>query len=459
MSPRLYDPSYLYEVTRRTDRGQMLFDLNDKGLMESFLGVVAEAQRRYHVRVFHLHFMSTHYHGLFDAPTPLRFSRFLNFLHGRIAALINATRKDPGAVWSRKFRPLPVSKDEKTLMQRMDYLTGQAVRANLVFHPAQFPGASAVDWLLFGTPVVGTHRSAADSKSEASHDAEVEVGERKQVDSPRRTVEISKLPGFEQTEWAELHPVFRAMADRIAGRSLAEVVAQGHPAKLAEVDQSRDQDDLRCDLGTPPPSTADGEFTRGTHPEPCELPAKLPLPDCTDPETGEPQLRGPVRPKGGEKRRGRLWILTADAGVREAYVEQLQEFLGQHGQAMAKLRLRTAEVGAGIRLRAEVVFPRYSLLPGGLWPEGRSRATRGGTGGATSGQTVIFSLVHKDFCEGHPGEPGEPRDAPGSQRSPRAGQRNCRAPRAKAADSASRSTTSSTNSKVHPGALARPPER
>lgn len=458
MSPRLYDPSYLYEVTRRADRGQMLFDLNNKGLNEAFLGVVAEAQRRYRVRVFHLHFMSTHYHGLFDAPTPLLFSRFLNFLHGRIAALINATRKDPGAVWSRKFRPLPVSKDEKTLMQRMDYLTGQAVRANLVFHPAQFPGASAVDWLLFGTPVVGTLRSAADSKSKAGQDAADEAGEQNQEEPPRRTVEISKLPGFEQTEWAELHPVFRAMADRIAGRSLAEVIAHGQPAKLDEVDQSRDQDDHGCDLGAPPLGTADGEFTRGTHPEPLELPAKLALPDCTDPETGEPILRGPVRPKGGEKRRGRLWILTADEGVREAYVEQMLEFASQHGQAMARLRQRTAEVDAGIRLRANVVFPQYSLLPGGLWHEGRSRTTQGGTGGATSGQTVTFSLEQRDFGEGHPGR-GEPRDAPGSQRSNQAGQRNCRAPRAKAADSAKRSKTSNTKRRVQPGALARPPER
>lgn len=458
MSPRLYDPTYLYEVTRRADRGQMLFDLNNKGLNEAFLGVVAEAQRRYRVRVFHLHFMSTHYHGLFDAPTPLLFSRFLNFLHGRIAALINATRKDPGAVWSRKFRPLPVSKDEKTLMQRMDYLTGQAVRANLVFHPAQFPGASAVDWLLFGTPVVGTHRSAADSKSKAGQDAADEAGERKLEESPRRTVEISKLPGFEQTDWAELHPVFRAMADRIAGRSLAEVIAQGHPAKLAEVDQSRDQDDLGCDLGTPPPSTADGELTRGTHPEPCEPPAKLQLPDCTDPETGEPILRGPVRPKAGSRRRGRLWILTADERVREAYMDQMLEFAGEHGQAMARLRLRTAEVAAGIRLRAHVVFPQYSLLPGGLWQEGLSQITSGGADGATTGQKVTFSLDHKDFCEGHPGR-GAPPDAPGSRRSNQAGQRNCRAPRAKAADSANRSSTSSTNRRVHPGALAKPPER
>lgn len=479
MSPRHYDPKYAYEVARRTDRGQMLFDLNDRGLMEAFLGVLAEAQRRYRVRIYHLHFMSNHYHGLFEAPTPLAFSRFLNFVHGRIAALVNATRPVPGAVWTRKFRPLPVSTDEKTLLQRMDYLTGQAVRAKLVHHPAQFPGASALDWLLFGVPVVGVWgRGKENSETTAEgSDAPPQESQNRAAEAGLRELKISKLPGFDGHDWPELHRQFVAMADRIAGVSLADLVAQGHPAKLAEVDQAKGQEDDSRDAEVPdlPPAGQDSRLgeedvadpgmdahdTRVTHTEPLMMhgdltTAPLPkatLPDCTDPDTGEPLLRGPVAPKPGQqgkKKRRALLILSADEGIRQAYAEQLRDFAGKHGEAMERLRQRTREVQAGIRVRASVLFPPHSLLPGGLWQAGEVRRPTGSTGEA-NGLRSEKSLQGDDFYVGHPHRDQRQRSL--------AGQRSCRAPRARAADSASSSSTSRTRRRVQPGALASPPER
>jgi hypothetical protein len=48
-----------------------------------------------------------------------------------------------------------VTRDAATVATRFKYIMGQAVKANICLHPGQFPGASAVDALLYGTKLIG----------------------------------------------------------------------------------------------------------------------------------------------------------------------------------------------------------------------------------------------------------------------------------------------------------------
>lgn len=389
--PRFYDPSYVFEVARRTNRGEDLFDANDPDQVSSIVGILAEGQQRYGVQIFHIHFMSNHYHGLFRARTPLQLARFLNFLHGEIAKKINRNRQHPGAVWSSKFTPLAVTLDAKTLLSRMKYLTGQALRARLVTHPSQFPGVSAVDWLLFGVPLVGRYGNKTPGQaSEATPDG----------DPGAREVVIAKLPCFEERSWTELHAMYAALADELAGWPAGPLGAEAPPPQVVAgegapgVNREHNRGQAADGAGTGQVQAAD--WPAGGNPEGDPEGASSEITATTEhfgeaaavrsraPSTagkvhvqigrneddGAPLVRGPVQPKGesSKKRRGKLRILTFSAVARSRYLDDVSEFFSGYARAMAKLRRNIDFSPGGVRLRGRVAFPRHALLPGCLAP-------------------------------------------------------------------------------------------
>jgi hypothetical protein len=337
--------------------------------------------------------MSNHYHGLFRARTPLQMARFLNFLHGEIAKLINRNRKHPGTVWSSKFTPLPVTSDAKTLLARMKYLTGQALSAGLVTQPSQFPGVSAVDWLLFGVPLVGRYgNKTPDPTPEVPAKADPRASE----------VAIAKLPCFEDRSWAELHAMYAALADEQAGlppsplgreAPLPKVVV-GETAPNADRDLTDDQaadEDFSSQLeaadlpagddsargsarGASSETSAAAEVfdeTADGRPTPPTAPGKVHVESGRNEDDGTPLVRGPVQPKGeaGKKRRGKLRILTYCAAARSQYLDDLSDFCRDYAKAMTKLQRRLYASPDGVRLRGRIIFPRHSLLPGCLAPQ------------------------------------------------------------------------------------------
>jgi REP element-mobilizing transposase RayT len=361
--PRLYRPSELYEVCQRTNRGELLIDLNNVERMREIIGVFGEAQRRYQVPIFAFHLMSNHYHGLFGAPTPQKLERFLGFVHAGIARLINRDQKEPGVVWGGKPHVLPVALDEKTLLRRVAYIMGQGVRAELVRHPAQFPGPSSVDWLIGGKPILGVY---VDSTGKYRAESLKNPPKAPTASDQEREVVISKLPCFETQTWAELHPRFMQIADDLAGLSLAELHALAMPAKVASVDLKRaghkDQEKQQKQQD-PPLRQADDLQSETGELAAVELPEKLELPDPLDPETGLPQRRGPPPPKPGQKGRRKMpLILASSDAVRAKYEEELAEFLKDHGRSRLRLG-RQLRLGGSVR---QVKLPKYALLGGGL---------------------------------------------------------------------------------------------
>lgn len=367
--PRLYRPSELYEVCQRTNRGEFLIDLNDVEKMQEIVGILAEAQRRYRVEIYAFHLMSNHYHGLFGAPSPQVFANFLGFFHAGVARRINRDLKIPGVVWGGKPHVRPVALDQASLLRRVAYIMGQALRADLVRHPAQFPGPSSVDWLIAGQPILGIY---------VDHTARYRADRLKNPPEPprphehQREVVISKLPCFQELSWAELHPLFMALADRLAGLTLAQLASQGLLSKVASIDlaraghldaaeQGEDQEILEIQ-GAPLRQINDqkGEIEED---RPVDLPPKLPMPDALDPESGTPQRRGPPPPKPGQRGRRKIPLIHASSdAARERYAEELQMFLKEHRQARLRLERQLSRGGSVRRLR----LPKYALLGGNL---------------------------------------------------------------------------------------------
>lgn len=381
MSPRYYNPNYLYEVTRRASGGAFLFDLNDKALMDAITGVLAEAQRRHSIGIFHFHMMSNHYHGLFHAPTPKQFARFLNFFHGMVASLVNQRLNRTGAVWSGKFRPMPVSPDHKSLIARMNYITGQATRAKMVQHPLQFAGPSAVDWLVSGTPLTGRYAGPlpalpalpAQGGETVDYEGNLPVLGPAIMAKGLRTVHISMLPCFSDLTWTEVHPLFAAMADEIAGATVAELVAGHLAGKPAVVNQEAACGAAEGAAEADDSGAAQSHDRRGPQPDPhdptdeCAGPSqlgavpKVAAPAPWDPATGQRHTR-PAPAKKGQRRRGALFILTYSAAARDAYEGDYKAFQAAYQAAMADLGRMAARAQLGRRARM-VRFPDYALLP------------------------------------------------------------------------------------------------
>jgi hypothetical protein len=151
---RIYNPAFYCEVTIRAQNGDFLFNPNDIELRERICGLFAEGVDKTGVAIFIFHFMSNHYHGLYGFASPAQMTAFLAYLHGNLARLANESEGRIGTFW-RRAKVCMVTRDAATVATRFKYIMGQAVKANICLHPGQFPGASAVDALLYGTKLIG----------------------------------------------------------------------------------------------------------------------------------------------------------------------------------------------------------------------------------------------------------------------------------------------------------------
>ena len=151
---RMYNPAYYCEVTIRAQDGDFAFNPNNIELRERIYGLFAEAVDKTRVEIFIFHFMSNHYHGLYGFETPAQMTAFTSYLHGNLARLANETEGRSGPFW-RRAKVCMVTRDAETVATRFKYIMGQAIRADICHHPGEFPGASTVDALLYGTKLIG----------------------------------------------------------------------------------------------------------------------------------------------------------------------------------------------------------------------------------------------------------------------------------------------------------------
>ncbi len=209
---RLYDPELLHEVTQRVNCGSMIFDPNNKALQDAFIGVLALAQRRYGVKVLAFHFMSNHYHGLFQIPSAGKFTRFLAYFHAGLANAYHRLHDTQGKLWGY-MKWMPVAPDEASVAKRLAYIMGQAVAAGQVAHPRQSRWASSVGWMLDRRPIAGQ-----------TFDATQRCRDRRRRNGPgldetyarRLEVEITAPDCWRHLPPAELHARYRALADELA---------------------------------------------------------------------------------------------------------------------------------------------------------------------------------------------------------------------------------------------------
>lgn len=345
---RMYNPEYYCEVTIRAQDGDFAFDLNSVAQRERIYGYFAEAAKRYGVKIFAFHFMSNHYHGLYGYDAPQQLVAFLAYLHGQIARLANVALKRRGTFWAA-LRVRAVDRDERSVALRIRYIMSQAIKAQIVEHPGQFPGPSTIDAMLYGLPLIGRRvdatqrcRDNARLVGGAKADSEYETWVEVPVDAPHC--------------WAHLPPqhlrrLYRGMADEIA---------QGYSTTaVADVGAGESQVPgvcLRSDR------TVDSSCVPSEEPEP-PPPAKTPVVERRA-EGGGHFRQGPVEPKTyeGTNARKRIPLLLSSNPSRvKAFEATYAESVRQYRNAKLAYRGET-KVRDGAVHSAAIVLPAWTLL-------------------------------------------------------------------------------------------------
>ncbi len=209
---RYYDPSYLHEITIRTNRGVFGFDPNCQELASKIVGMLYLAATIYGIKVLAVHFMSNHYHGLFEIPSSSKFCKFLMYFHGGLARLSHEHLGSSGKFWSEN-KWVPVAQDEVSVSRRIRYILGQAVKAGLVEHPVQFPGVSSAKAMIDGIPLHGT----VVDRTRRYRDSQLKGGAgSEEVYSTGVAVTISPPQCWAALSPGELQGRYRAIADEAA---------------------------------------------------------------------------------------------------------------------------------------------------------------------------------------------------------------------------------------------------
>ncbi len=151
-------PDHMVEVTTRTLDGMKLLRPS-KEVHRIIAGVVGRAQEQCGIELYAFVFMSTHYHMLLGCKDAEQQSNFMRMLNGNLSKKLNDLNGRTGSTWARRFRAIPVSNDRATQRRRLRYLLAHGVKERLVRRCKDWPGLSALPWLLKGTPIRGVWTS------------------------------------------------------------------------------------------------------------------------------------------------------------------------------------------------------------------------------------------------------------------------------------------------------------
>lgn len=390
---RVFDPSLYHEVTQRIRNGKFLLDPNCQALKAAIYGQLAMSMRRYDVKLIALHFMTDHFHALYGIACPYKFAKFLAHFHAGITRAYNRLQADslgpdsapyqPVSLW-HEMKWLPVATDELSIYWRLQYIMGQAVAANLVDHPAQFPGASTIDGMMDGRPLVGKSYDA----TKRYRDLRLKAGAQDD-DAYEQVFEIQVTPPSCWMHLAaeELRHKYIEVADSVArvkladlGRGKAEVRVAPTGEHDGPIDTPMAGDvELAGDVSTvsgPPhePSQDPGLWQDSSRNEesPAFEGAKQHIPPRRA-ESGEPFEAGAPKAKKSHytsdgKRKRRPLILAASESMRVAYEDAYNLLVEAY--VLAKVQCRDGmSVRSGGLSAPGLLIPRFMLLGAMPYPK------------------------------------------------------------------------------------------
>jgi hypothetical protein len=184
--------------------------------------------------------MSSHFHLLLIANDAQKVSNFMRDLQSKLAREVNRLTGWGGTVFERRYDLAVVTQEEQAQVERLRYILGQGVEANLVERVRDWPGVHCAGALLDGTPLEGhwfdrTREYAARNQGKDFDPLDFATAE---------TIELAPIPC-----WAELAPdayrcCVQALVDDLESqaaraRKAAGIQVLGVAAVLAQDPQYR----------------------------------------------------------------------------------------------------------------------------------------------------------------------------------------------------------------------------
>lgn len=340
---RYYDPKYLHEVTIRTNNGAFSFDPNNQDLNSKIVGLLFLASALYGIKIVALHFMTNHYHGLFEIPSSGNFCKFLMHFHGGLARLAHDALGTKGKFWSEN-KWVAVAQDEVSVARRIRYILGQAVKPGLVEHPIQFPGVSSAAAMVDGKPLLGK----VIDLTKRYRDAQLKAGAGP-LTSYVRIVEVAISPPrcWAHLSRGELQLRYRAIADE-AAHTLLHVLR-----KTKLLAQPKDSA-VTADLAQCYAPNSDGLF--------CDSPGDTVVIPQRESESGRPFEQGPPGAKKRPGKRSRMpYLLSANQDEVAEYERQYLAVCDAYAAAKQHWRAR-ARTGAGGLTGPRFRLPQHTLV-------------------------------------------------------------------------------------------------
>lgn len=134
---RYFIPGYIWHITHRCHKREFLLKFNrDKKRWISWL---FEAKKRYGINILNYMVTDNHIHLLLaDTGDRDSIPRSIQLVAGRTGQEFNHRKKRKGAYWEDRYHATAVAK-ANYLVQCMNYIDMNMVRAGMVHHPSEWP--------------------------------------------------------------------------------------------------------------------------------------------------------------------------------------------------------------------------------------------------------------------------------------------------------------------------------
>lgn len=138
--PRFIPPDgHLQSVTIRCLQGRFLLKPSARA-NQLIVGVLAKAQARTGVKVFHAVFLSNHAHLFVEAQDARQLAQFMHFVDTHIAIEMGRLYGWKGKFWAGRYDAAIVAPEAGALFTTLRYLMAQSVKEHLVERVEQWPG-------------------------------------------------------------------------------------------------------------------------------------------------------------------------------------------------------------------------------------------------------------------------------------------------------------------------------
>jgi len=141
--PRIDTIGVLYHIITRGNNRQVLF--RSGADWDRYLAILADAQRRFAIRLYAYVLMPNHVHLLLEL-TAGKLARCLQVIQQRYAQYVNRKYRRVGHLYQGRYRAIVCERD-RFLLALVRYLHLNPVRAELVQDPAEYPWSSHLAYL------------------------------------------------------------------------------------------------------------------------------------------------------------------------------------------------------------------------------------------------------------------------------------------------------------------------